>query len=190
MLPREIMRMETSGGIRQVELYIRNHQVSSGCVQLDAPSLDPRDLPLRGGGQAVDRSIFLDGREYRITCVSLGNPHCVVFLDKIDAIDLQKVGPLFERASIFTRRVNTELVRVVNSRTLKMRTYERGSGETLACSTGACAAVAAAVANGYCRKGEDITVKIPGGDMTVCLREDGLALTAAVGSNFSGSIEY
>ena len=114
----------------------------------------------------------------------------MVFLDKIDAIDLQKVGPLFERASIFTRRVNTELVRVVNSRTLKMRTYERGSGETLACSTGACAAVAAAVANGYCRKGEDITVKMPGGDMTVCLREDGLALTAAVGSNFSGSIEY
>ena len=190
MLPREIMRMETAGGIRQVELYIRNHQVSSGCVRLEAPSLDPRDLPLRGGGQAVDRSIFLDGREYRITCVSLGNPHCVVFLDKIDAIDLQKVGPLFERASIFTRRVNTELVRVVNSRTLKMRTYERGSGETLACSTGACAAVAAAVANGYCRKGEDITVKMPGGDMTVCLREDGLALTAAVGSNFSGSIEY
>ena len=105
-------------------------------------------------------------------------------------MDVENVGPQFENADIFPERVNTEFVRVVNRRTLKMRVWERGNGETLACGTGACAAVVAAVENGYCDKGEDITVKVRGGDLIVSYTDDSVTLTGATGLVFEGSFVY
>ena len=119
-----------------------------------------------------------------------GNPHCVVFVDNVDRIDIESVGPQFETAPIFPERVNTEFVRVVNSKTLKMRVWERGNGETQACGTGACAAVIAAVENGYCNKDEDITVKVKGGDLIVNYSDTGVTLTGDCNLVYKGEIEY
>ena len=125
----------------------------------------------------VDSPVTIGGAEYRVTCCNVGNPHCVVFCPKVEAVDLEAVGPLFEHAAIFPERVNTEFVRVVNAGTLKMRVYERGNGETYACGTGACAAVIAATENGLLQKGRDITVKGKGGDLTVLYTDDDVVLT-------------
>ena len=102
----------------------------------------------------IDRPVTIAGGEYRITCLSMGNPHCVVFVDRVDEVDVAHLGPQFEHADIFPARTNTEFIRVVNRTTIKMRVWERGNGETRACGTGACAAVVAAVENGLCPKGE------------------------------------
>ena len=118
----------------------------------------------------------------------MGNPHCVVFCPRVDAVDVETVGPQFENADIFPERVNAEFVRVVNRRTLKMRVWERGNGETLACGTGACAAVVAAVENGYCDAGEDITVKVRGGDLIVSYTPDGVTLTGETALAFEGVV--
>ena len=129
-------------------------------------------------------------KQYNITCCAVGNPHCVVFVDIGDRIDIENVGPQFETAPIFPERVNTEFVRVVNSKTLKMRVWERGNGETPACGTGACAAVIAAVENGLCNKDEDITVKVKGGDLIVNYSDNGVTLTGDCNLVYKGEIEY
>ena len=125
-----------------------------------------------------------------MTCVSVGNPHCVVFCDGIDAIDINRIGPAFENADVFPERINTEFVRMVDNRTLRMRVWERGNGETLACGTGACAAVIAAVENGYCEKGRDVTVKLTGGDLTVNYTDEAVTLTGNAVMVFEGEFEY
>ena len=121
--------------------------------------------------------VEIGGKKYKITCCSIGNPHCVVFCDSVDSLNLKEIGPSFENAEIFPERINTEFVRVVNKNMLKMRVYERGNGETMACGTGACAAVIAACENGFCEKGEDITVKLPGGDLIVNYTDEGVVLS-------------
>ena len=131
----------------------------------------------------------MGGKEYKITCVSVGNPHCVIFCDNVDGVDLEKVGPLFENAPEFPERINTEFVRVVHPNMIKMRVYERGNGETFACGTGACAAVVAAVENGYCNRGEDITVKMRGGDLIVHYTEEQLTLTGGAELVYNGETE-
>ena len=122
--------------------------------------------------------------------MSVGNPHCGVFCDRVDGVDIEAEGPEFEFAPIFPQRVNTEFIRVVNKNMIKMRVWERGNGETLACGTGACAAVVAAVENGLCRKGEDITVKLRGGDLTVNYEDDGIVLTGDTSLVFEGVVYY
>ena len=113
-----------------------------------------------------------------------------MFCDRVDDIDLSTVGPLFENAPIFPERTNTEFVRVVNANTLKMRVWERGNGETPACGTGACAAVAAAVKNGYCPRGADVTVKVQGGDLVVNVSDDGITLTGEAALVYTGEVEF
>ena len=132
----------------------------------------------------------IGGRRYNITCVNVGNPHCVVFCDNVESADVESIGPQFENADLFPERINTEFVRVVNSKMLKMRVWERGNGETSACGTGACAAVAAAVKNGKCRVGEDITVKVKGGDLTVNYTEERIILTGNAVLVYNGVTEY
>ncbi len=119
----------------------------------------------------------------------MGNPHCVVFCDNPDLVDLETVGPEIENAKLFPERVNTEFVSVLNAHTLKMRVWERGSGETLACGTGACAAVVAAVENGFCKKDEDITVHLRGGDLLVRYTDIGVFMTGDARKNFEGYVE-
>lgn len=188
---RTAMTVETASGIKSLKLYTRNGKVTlvsvnMGKADLSAASL-PTTLPLP---TVIDHTVTVGEKDYRITCVSVGNPHCVVFCDRVDAVDIRAVGPLFEHSPLFPERINTEFVRVVNKNMLKMRVWERGNGETLACGTGACAAVIAAVENGYCRKGEDITVKVKGGDLVVNYTDEAVTLTGDTTLVFHGEFEY
>ena len=140
--------------------------------------------------EVVSAPLTVGGTEYEATCVSVGNPHCVVFCDAIDSLDLDTIGPEFEYADIFPERVNTEFVRIINATTLRLRVWERGNGETLACGTGAAAAVAAAVKCGYIKAGKDVLVKLAGGDLTVNYEEDRITLTGEVTMVFEGTFEY
>ncbi len=183
--------IETASGVKELELFIRNGRVSSAAVNMGKADLNPASLPTTlPGKRLVDYPITVDGVDYRATCVSIGNPHCVVFMDKIDGLDLPKIGPGFEHAPIFPDRINTEFVRVVNRTTLRMRVWERGNGETLACGTGACAAAIAAVENGLCEKGADILVKMPGGDLVVNYTNEKVTLTGNAELVFEGTLEY
>ena len=120
----------------------------------------------------------------------MGNPHCVVFTDRVEAIDLDRIGPGFENAPIFPERVNTEFVHVVNPTTLRMRCFERGSGETMACGTGACAAVVAAVENGHCVKDVDVQVQVPGGNLLVRYTDGAVILTGNASLVYEATTEY
>ena len=186
----ETVTIETASGIKSVELYVMNGKVSSVCANMGKAELENAVTSTIGVNKFVDYPVMLGGEEYNITCVSMGNPHCVVFCPRVDNIDIEKIGPRFEKASIFAHRVNTEFVRVVNETTLKMRVWERGNGETLACGTGACAAVVAAVENGFCKKNTDITVKVKGGDLIVNYTDDGVFLTGTTKLVFEGTVEY
>ena len=185
------LTVETASGVKHLKLYITNGKVSSVEVDMGKPSLDPKSLPCTiDEPELIYYPVTIGGEAYNITCVSMGNPHCVVFCGAVNDVDLERVGPLFENAPIFPQRTNTEFVRVVNKTTLKMRTYERGSGETLACGTGACAAVVAAVENGYCEKDQDITVQVRGGDLVVRYSDEGVTLTGGARLVYTGELEY
>jgi len=183
--------METAAGIKELKLYTANNRVSTVEVNMGKPNFDPKSLPctLRED-KIVDYPLTIAGESYRINCVSMGNPHCVIFCNEVGAIDLENIGPRFENAKIFPDRTNTEFVRVVNKNTLKMRCYERGSGETLACGSGACAAVVAAVENGFCSKDVDITVQVKGGTLVVRYTDDGVLLTGNASLVYTGKMEY
>ena len=185
------MTLETPAGIRHLKLYVANGKVSSVEVNMGKPAMQPAQVPCTIDAEAVvDHPVTIGGQDYRITCVSMGNPHCVVFCSEVGSLDLETIGPKFENAEIFPERTNTEFVRVVNENTLKMRCYERGNGETLACGTGACAAVVAAVKNGHCRMNEDITVQVKGGQLIVRYTEDGVTLTGNAHLVYRGELEY
>lgn len=162
------MTFDTKSGIRQLEIKTRNGLVHQVKVNMGRAELHPGKIPvLLPGDSVIKRPVKISGSEYEITCVSMGNPHCVVFCEDVEGMDVEEIGPHFENASIFPERVNTEFVKVINSNTLRMRVWERGCGETMACGTGACASVVAAVLNGLCPEGEDIRVKLSGGELTI-----------------------
>lgn len=191
IVQKEDMTIETGTGVKSLHVYTRNGKVSTVSVNMGVASVYTDSIPTTiREEKIVDYPIEIGGEQYRITCVSTGNPHCVVFCDYVDGVDIERVGPLFENAPVFPERINTEFIRVVNSNTIKMRVYERGNGETLACGTGACAAVVAAVENGYCRMGEDITVKLRGGDLIVNYTSEGLTLTGNAELVYQGYIEH
>ena len=184
--------IETLSGVRDLSLYTFSGKVGSVSVDMGHAELAGEKIPSTlKGDSVVGREITVGGQDYKVTLVNVGNPHCVVFCDKVDAVDVANVGPQFEYAEYFPQRVNTEFVRVVNARTLKMRVWERGNGETLACGTGAAASVVAAVLAGYCRYDEDITVKVRGGDLIVRYSSDGrVTLTGNVKQVFEGTVEF
>ena len=186
------VRIETLSGVKEMALFTFNGKVSSVSVDMGKAVLNGKEIPSTlDGDTVVGREIEVGGQKYSVTLVNVGNPHCVVFCDKVDAVDLSNVGPMFENAPYFPERINAEFVRVVNDRTLKMRVWERGNGETLACGTGAAASVVAAVLNGYCRRDEDVTVKLRGGDLIARYNSDGtVTLTGNAKLVFEGTIEY
>ncbi len=160
--------LETLSGIKHIKMTVKNNVVVSATVNMGAPITKPEDIPVSLEGDIVlGRVINIAEQDFAITCVSMGNPHCVTFVADPDNMDLPKIGPLFENNPIFPDRINTEFVSVLDANTLKMRVWERGSGETLACGTGACATVAAAVLNGYCEKDKDIKLKLKGGELVI-----------------------
>ena len=184
---KEELSVETKSGIKYLRLYTENGKVKRVRVDMGKADFDPKSLPVLLEGEAVDRPVKIAGGLHRITCVSMGNPHCVVFEDP-DAVDLEKIGPLFENAPIFPERINTEFVKKIGERTLKMRVWERGSGETMACGTGACASVAAAVALGMFAAGEDVTVVLRGGELTIRVG-DTVEMTGPAETVFTGEVE-
>lgn len=188
---KEKLTIETGAGIKELEVFTRNGKVSSVNVSMGKADFSVKSLPCTlDAEELVDYPVTIAGEECNITCLSVGNPHCVVFKKNIDSLDLEKIGPQFENAEIFPERINTEFVRVVNSHTLKMRVYERGNGETIACGTGACAAAAAAVKNGFCQKGTEITVKVKGGDLHVTYTDEGIILCGDARLIYNGEAEY
>ncbi len=187
---RENITVETDSGVKELTLYITDGKVNYVSVNVGSAVFSPAEIPaLINSDEIVNMPLEVGGREYRVTCLAIGNPHCVIFRDRLDNLDLNSIGPLFEYHKIFPERVNTEFVTVVNSNMLKMRVWERGNGETPACGTGACAAVAAAIKNGYCRENEDITVKVPGGDLIVNASDKGIILTGSTVKVFEGEID-
>ena len=186
---RRTMTIETLSGIKTLTVLTHNDRVRHATVDMGRASLDPASLPVELEGPVVGRKVTVAGGEYEITCVSMGNPHCVVFVDEVNGVDVPAVGPKFENDPLFPQRVNTEFVEVVNERTLKMRVWERGNGETLACGTGACAAVVAAVENGYCAKDTDIRVIVLGGDLHVRYTDETVTLSGEVLKVYDGTVE-
>ena len=191
LVKKEYMTIETAGGVRSLLLYIRNGKANTISVGMGKADLDTRSLPTTlPGATIINRSVEIADSTYNITCASVGNPHCVVFCEDPSALDLETLGPKFEYAEYFPERINTEFVRIVNSDTLRMRVYERGNGETVACGTGACAAVIAATENGYVEKGKDITVKLVGGDLVVNYTDHEVILTGDAVMVYEGTVEY
>ncbi len=169
--------VETKSGVKTLELTVEKQTVTAVRVNMGKAVLEPEKIPVLAGGDSfIAKKITVAGREYEVTCVSMGNPHCVVFMRDIDALDLEKLGPEFENHELFPDRINTEFVEVVDSHTLRMRVWERGSGETISCGTGTCASTVAAVLNGYCRQGEEIEVQIRGGKLYDTYLESGEVL--------------
>ena len=184
------MTVETKSGIKKLELMTLGDEVVRVKVDMGKAELDPKLIPVALEGESiVDRAVNIAGKEYKITCVSMGNPHAVVFTDLVDALDLEKLGPQFEMNGLFPERVNTEFIKVIDEHTLKMRVWERGSGETLACGTGACAAAVAACLNGFCKKGEDIKVILRGGELIIRYTDEAVYMTGNCEKVFTGSIE-
>lgn len=166
--------LETLSGIKILKLEEKNGEIASVTVDMGKISLNPRDIPvLSDKDKFIDEPVEVGGKTVNITAVSVGNPHAVVFVENVDELDLEKIGQIFENHKLFPDRVNTEFIHVIDENTLKMRVWERGSGETWACGTGACASVAAAVENGYCKKDTEITVHLRGGDLKIVYQSDG-----------------
>lgn len=174
LVDKDEMDIETLSGIIHVELQRHYGEVVGAKVTMGKAELDPKKIPVAlSGDSIIDRTVNIGGKDYNITCISMGNPHCVTFINNVDTFPLEEVGPKFERNEIFPERVNAEFIQVIDKKTLKMRVWERGSGETWACGTGACAAAVAAILNGYCERNTDITVKLRGGDLVIRYTDDG-----------------
>ena len=165
--------LETLAGIKTLDMDVEDGVVKSVSVQMGKADFKASDVPvIFGGDEMVSQKLSLECGEWVITCVSMGNPHCVTFVNDTKSLDLEKIGPQFEHNPIFPERVNTEFIKVIDDATLEMRVWERGSGETLACGTGACASVAAAVKNGICEMNKEITVRLLGGDLKITCGSD------------------
>jgi len=184
------IKIETLSGIKKLQIFTQNDLVSSVKVDMGRAEFKPSKIPVALQGESIiNAPLDINGHIYHITCVSMGNPHAVVFCQDVDGLELAKLGPCFENNEIFPERVNTEFVKVIDKNTLKMRVWERGSGETLACGTGACAAAVAAVLNGYCSKGEDIRVQLLGGELVINYTDEAVFMTGGCEKVFEGVIE-
>ena len=179
--------IETLSGIKTLELFLKDGKVDSAQVNMGPAILIPSEIPVNlPGERAVAVPVKIAGEEHTITCVSMGNPHCIVFGGDPYELDLPKIGPLFENDPLFPERVNTEFIEVLDDHTLNMRVWERGSGETWACGTGACAATVAAVLNGFCKKGKDISVRLRGGELTIRYTDEAVFMTGKATEVFHG----
>lgn len=171
MTEKNRISIETGAGIKHLELKVEGNHVSEVTVDMGSPITDPRLIPVVSDQeQIVAMQITVDGILYNMTCVSMGNPHAIVFVEDTNSIDIEKVGPLFEHHSIFPERTNTEFIHVIDRHTINMRVWERGSGETLACGTGACASVYACILNGLTE--DEVTVKLLGGELRIRYDKD------------------
>ena len=182
--------VETLSGVKTLTMQIKDGVAVGATVDMGEPVLEPEKIPARFEKKPiVNAPLTVCGKEYRVTVLSMGNPHCVVFGADLEGLEIQTVGKAFERHEAFPDRVNTEFVRQVGNNEFEMRVWERGSGETLACGTGACAVAVAAVWNGYAKRGEEILVHLLGGDLTITVTEKNVFLTGSAQTAFVGEVE-
>ena len=182
----------TKSGIKYLDLTVENGKVSQVKVNMGSPILTARQIPVVSEKEEViNEPLDVNGKIYYITAVSMGNPHAIVYMDDIDHLDIEKIGPAFENHVAFPDRVNTEFVEVIDEHTVKMRVWERGSGETLACGTGACAVAVASVLNGHVDGDSPVTVKLLGGDLQIFWnRQENLVyMTGPAATVFDGEID-
>lgn len=186
----EEFTIESMGAVKYIEVTPINGKAELVKVDMGEPEFAPENIPVDlDGDSVVNHPIRVDGVQYEMTCVSMGNPHAVVFLDTpVEDFPLEKIGPLFEKHPVFPDRTNTEFVSVIDDHTIAMRVWERGSGETLACGTGACASAVAANLCGYC--GREVTVKLLGGELNINWQADNhIKMTGPATVVFEGSVE-
>ncbi|MCX7841984.1 MAG: diaminopimelate epimerase [Clostridia bacterium] len=165
------VRVETLAGIKTLEMTVEYGKVTLVKVDMGVPILKPKDVPVNSDKDIfVSEPVVVDNKEYKVTCVSMGNPHAVTYVDDVMAFPLQNVGPKMETHTLFPRKINAEFVQVIDRSNLKMRVWERGAGETLACGTGACAVLVASVLNGLSER--KAWVKLLGGDLLIEWNED------------------
>ena len=182
--------VETKSGIKYLDLTIKDGKVDTVKVNMGTPILKAADIPVRSEKeQVIDEPVMVDGKEWKITCVSMGNPHAITYIDDVKNLEIEKIGPKFENHEIFPDRVNTEFVHVIDRNTVEMRVWERGSGETLACGTGACAVAVSSILNGLTE--EEVTVKLLGGDLKIFWdrTENKVYMTGSATTVFDGEID-
>ena len=182
--------LETLGGIKYLDLNIKNGKVETVKVDMGEPVLKPEEIPVKLSKDVViDEPVEVDGKVWNMTCISMGNPHAVVFVEDTKSLDLEAMGPSFEKHAIFPEQVNTEFVRVIDRKTVDMRVWERGSGETFACGTGACATAFACILNG--KTDDQVLVHLVGGDLLIEYDRDTnhIFMTGPATEVFSGEID-
>ena len=183
----EPLRVETDAGIKVITCQTNAGRVSRVTVDMGPPEWNGRTIPVDADGEVIDHPLAVGGTTYPVTCVSMGNPHCVVFLPDVQRLNLPLLGPQFEHHPFFPRRVNTEFIRVVSAERLEMRVWERGAAETMACGTGACAAAVAAARTG--RAGRHVQIDLPGGPLEIEWRaDDHILMTGDAVEVFEGQI--
>lgn len=185
------LQVETGAGVLTTIANIVDGKVQTVVVDMGEAHLRPAEIPamIGAGGDSpiVSRSLNAAGKDWAVTCVSMGNPHCIVFVDGVDHLDLAAIGPAFETHPAFPRRINTEFVEILDASEVKMRVWERGAGETLACGTGACAVTVAGALNGF--TGRKVLVHLSGGDLNIEWRGDNhVMMTGPAASVFEGEI--
>lgn len=182
--------VETKSGIKYLDLTLKNGKVDTVKVNMGAPILKASEIPvISEKEQVISEPVTIDGKEWEITCVSMGNPHAITYIDDVKHLEIEKIGPKFEKHEIFPDRVNTEFVHVIDRNTVEMRVWERGSGETYACGTGACAVAVSSILNGLTE--EEVTVKLLGGDLKIFWNreENRVYMTGSATKVFDGEID-
>ena len=188
LLTKNPLAVETDAGVKTLTLHLDGGRVARVTVDMGMPEWRGREIPVDADGEVLDRPLVVDGRTWSVTCVSMGNPHCVVFVDDVAGLPLETIGPRFETHPFFPRRVNTEFVKIEDRRRLTMRVWERGAGETMACGTGACAVAVAAARTG--RSERQVTVTLPGGPLELDWRpDDRVLMTGDAVAVFEGQVE-
>lgn len=186
---KEHISVETLAGIKYLDLTVEDGKVKLVKVDMGSPELVPENIPIvADGNRVIDEHINVNGTEYRMTGVSMGNPHAVVYVEDVKGLDIETIGPAFENHERFPNRVNTEFVKVLDRNTVEMRVWERGSGETMACGTGACAVAVACILNGFTE--DKVTVKLLGGDLQIewDKEADKIYMTGPAEVSFDGEI--
>lgn len=189
-IEKDVLKVETLSGVKTLVPVVKDGKVVSVKVDMGKAELRPEKIPARFTGESViGGPLTVGGKTYEVTLVSMGNPHCVVFLSGLDGLEIEKIGKQFEFHEAFPERVNTEFVEVLSRNEIRMRVWERGSGETMACGTGACAAAVASVLNGYCEKDRDILVHLRGGDLKIRYTDETVFMTGGAELAFTGEVE-
>ena len=184
--------LETLAGIKILDLNVKDGEVQTVRVNMGSPELVPKNIPIDSNlDRFISEDVEVDGKVYKVTGVSMGNPHAVTFIDDTDSLEIEKIGPKFETHNLFPKKINTEFAQIVDRNTINMRVWERGEGETLACGTGACAVAVASILNGHVDGDKSVTVKLLGGDLQIFWnRQENLVyMTGPAATVFDGEID-